>query len=875
MADRAVLRTVCMASTVDRLLRKPYCESARPAGPSVWASRRPTMILSRILPAVSNIHSGRYDDGSAVGLPGFSIRTSLCRFQRAGKHPSLRHAVKTRRKLSKQASTAALRAVLGIPSGPGAAPILTRRYAHRSSSTPTSGIRCSSSTGGALISRGMTDGNSVDTARRTKSGAVGGDVLGALRRDMTVLYGLPHTSRSASSQSCLQQRRLLAFIALRSRLRASVNSSRQMTSSGRPLNRLAAPAITPPRHGGVACAHDCGHEFVHHVLCGTQPDLHLRHDLSKAITVESSCAPPTVAYRSTANTLVFLKENLVHNSFIIAACVDITYPPGSDSIVERNTGEGKVNYRFSLFSNKRRLGTGVQQEDIQGSEGISQRPAPQPRLPTAPLRCPSIEVASHEDWCFSSGLVNNVVQQADEFLVGESRRRIDTEDIYSSNLHPGVKPCAHPCHTDGNICCDLDLGIGLPGAPAPSAAFAASWASRVTTAVWVPAKALRRDLTASGPKLAASRWVRRASQTSSFVVTSSRSLISIAVTAERVVATPSSPMASFNLWPSSPGLAHALVSCSSRSPFVLRRTLLTLPTESCSDGSDRRSFRISEYDFGSFAFTTTTSGRGRLCAFTLGFGSGALAIGVAFFLPFFFFFLWTCCQSSSTGLEAFAASFWSLVIVLRVGVGGLLPLLPGARDARNSPFARRPGDVCTAFSIVFGQGRCSSPSSAVRQLKCIFAAFVSICFRILWMLFLGSANSIISLILSPSRSRCSSGLNVLSVLSDSTSDWISDIDADVAPDPIFLCLRPSPPSIALSCSCRRSVVSSTCELVFGFTLICYSSSSSRSPKSVTAGSQCVRVPRASAGEHRAHSVLPPTRTSLRLYLLCWCAFVPC
>uniref|UniRef100_A0ABD2VXR2 Uncharacterized protein n=1 Tax=Trichogramma kaykai TaxID=54128 RepID=A0ABD2VXR2_9HYME len=45
------------------------------------------MILSRILPAVSNIHSGQYDDGSAAGLPGFSIRTSLCRFQRAGKRP--------------------------------------------------------------------------------------------------------------------------------------------------------------------------------------------------------------------------------------------------------------------------------------------------------------------------------------------------------------------------------------------------------------------------------------------------------------------------------------------------------------------------------------------------------------------------------------------------------------------------------------------------------------------------------------------------------------------------------------------------------------------------------------------------------------------
>uniref|UniRef100_A0ABD2WGN4 Uncharacterized protein n=1 Tax=Trichogramma kaykai TaxID=54128 RepID=A0ABD2WGN4_9HYME len=114
------------------------------------------MILSRILPAVSNIHSGRYDHGSVAGLPGFSIKTSLCRFQRVGKHPSLRHAVKKRQKLSKQASTAALRSVLGIPSGPGAAPILTRPYAHRSSLIPTSGIRCSFSTSREPISRGMT-----------------------------------------------------------------------------------------------------------------------------------------------------------------------------------------------------------------------------------------------------------------------------------------------------------------------------------------------------------------------------------------------------------------------------------------------------------------------------------------------------------------------------------------------------------------------------------------------------------------------------------------------------------------------------------------------------------------------------------------------
>ncbi|CAB0040440.1 unnamed protein product [Trichogramma brassicae] len=38
---------------------KPYCESTSPAGPSVWASRRPTIVLSRILPAVSSMHSGR------------------------------------------------------------------------------------------------------------------------------------------------------------------------------------------------------------------------------------------------------------------------------------------------------------------------------------------------------------------------------------------------------------------------------------------------------------------------------------------------------------------------------------------------------------------------------------------------------------------------------------------------------------------------------------------------------------------------------------------------------------------------------------------------------------------------------------------------
>ncbi|CAB0039374.1 unnamed protein product [Trichogramma brassicae] len=241
------------------------------------------------------------------------------------------------------------------------------------------------------------------------------------------------------------------------------------------------------------------------------------------------------------------------------------------------------------------------------------------------------------------------------------------------------------------------------------------------TAVWVPAKAFRRDLTASGPNLAASRWVRRASQIS-FLRCDLVKIFDLNRCHWRTsgrspqltddVVQPLAKLAGVD-FTTVMFRTPSWVSCSSISPLVLRQTLLTLPTESCSDGSDRRSFRISEYDFGSFAFTTTTSWRGRLCAFTLGFGSGALAFGVACFLPFFFFFLWTCCQSSSAGLEAFAASFCPLVIVLGAGVGGLLPLPPEARGTRDFPFTRGPGDVCTSFSSVFWRGRCSSPSRAV------------------------------------------------------------------------------------------------------------------------------------------------------------------
>uniref|UniRef100_A0ABD2XRC5 Uncharacterized protein n=1 Tax=Trichogramma kaykai TaxID=54128 RepID=A0ABD2XRC5_9HYME len=66
--------------------------------------------------------------------------------------------------------------------------------------------------------------------------------------------------------------------------------------------------------------------------------------------------------------------------------------------------------------------------------------------------------------CFSSGLVNNVVQQADEFLVEESRRRIDAEDINSSNLRPGVEvtlPRGAQLHRHSTAHPDCRLVVGI------------------------------------------------------------------------------------------------------------------------------------------------------------------------------------------------------------------------------------------------------------------------------------------------------------------------------------------------------------------------------------------------------------------------------
>ncbi|CAB0040105.1 unnamed protein product [Trichogramma brassicae] len=95
-AFRAVEMTSSMTSIVDRPFRKPFCRSKRLPGLSVKASSRSHMILSRILPAVSSIHNGRYEDGSSGGLPDFGSRTSLWRFQPDGKTPVSRHVVYTR-----------------------------------------------------------------------------------------------------------------------------------------------------------------------------------------------------------------------------------------------------------------------------------------------------------------------------------------------------------------------------------------------------------------------------------------------------------------------------------------------------------------------------------------------------------------------------------------------------------------------------------------------------------------------------------------------------------------------------------------------------------------------------------------------------------
>ena len=73
-------------------------------------------------------------DASPGGFPGFGRRTSFCHFQGIGTRPVSKQFWNTDKNASGYALIAALVATMGIPSGPGAFPNLTRSAAFFSSS---------------------------------------------------------------------------------------------------------------------------------------------------------------------------------------------------------------------------------------------------------------------------------------------------------------------------------------------------------------------------------------------------------------------------------------------------------------------------------------------------------------------------------------------------------------------------------------------------------------------------------------------------------------------------------------------------------------------------------------------------------------------
>ncbi|CAB0043105.1 unnamed protein product [Trichogramma brassicae] len=126
-------------------------------------------------------------------------------------------------------------------------------------------------------------------------------------------------------------------------------------------------------------------------------------------------------------------------------------------------------------------------------------------------------------------------------------------------------------------------------------ALAASWSGRVTTAVWGSRKGFSQRPYRFQTQLGGTIQVGPEGPAYLLLRCDLVKIFDlyIAVIGVREVAEPSSPIALSSLRPSSSGLVQALSSCSSSSPPALRRTLLTLLTESCSVGSDLRSFKIS------------------------------------------------------------------------------------------------------------------------------------------------------------------------------------------------------------------------------------------------------------------------------------------
>uniref|UniRef100_A0ABD2W2C5 Uncharacterized protein n=1 Tax=Trichogramma kaykai TaxID=54128 RepID=A0ABD2W2C5_9HYME len=138
-------------------------------------------------------------------------------------------------------------------------------WAPLSSSTVTAGTSYPARRGSWKASPLGTRENRAATAPRTRRGEPGCLACGHRRRDMAILYGLPHMSLSTSSQSCLQHRRLLVLIAARSRVRRRSSrcgllrpadyaiSGRVCEPAGKSVEDQRSPpsTSTPARDSGV------------------------------------------------------------------------------------------------------------------------------------------------------------------------------------------------------------------------------------------------------------------------------------------------------------------------------------------------------------------------------------------------------------------------------------------------------------------------------------------------------------------------------------------------------------------------------------------------------------------------------------------------
>ena len=109
-----------MASIVDRPFLKPNWLSDKPPTCCIAASSLTDMIRSNNFPAISNMQSGRYADGSSGSLFLLGRSTNLVIFYYAGIISSLRHALKVSLNIEETFKAAVFIANAGTPSSPGA-----------------------------------------------------------------------------------------------------------------------------------------------------------------------------------------------------------------------------------------------------------------------------------------------------------------------------------------------------------------------------------------------------------------------------------------------------------------------------------------------------------------------------------------------------------------------------------------------------------------------------------------------------------------------------------------------------------------------------------------------------------------------------------